>query len=129
MTLNLEYRAAWVAGALILLLSVWILRSFLVPLAWASIVALASWPAYRRFANLLPRRFASNLTPLLFTALVSLAVLGPIVFAFGAIVAQAQTWAQLLVVADKAGLAAPVWLGDVPLIGTWLLDQWHLILG
>jgi len=129
MTFKLEYRAGWVAAALILLLSFWILQSFLVPLAWASIVALASWPAYRRFANLLPRRLASNLTPLLFTALISLVVLGPIVFAFGAVVAKAQTWAQLLVVADKGGLETPVWLGDVPVIGTWLVDQWHAILG
>jgi len=129
MSLKIEYRTGWIAGALVLLLSFWILRSFVVPLAWASIVALASWPVYRRFANRLPKRFASTWTPLLFTALVSLSVLGPIVFAFGALVAQARTWVPQLVAAEKQGLAPPGWLEDVPAIGGWLVDQWDAILG
>ena len=129
MTLKLEGRAGWLAGALVLLLALWILRSFVVPLAWASIVALASWPVYRRFADRLPRRFASNLTPLLFTVVVALAVLGPVVFAFGALVAQGQAWAHQLIVADREGLALPDWLEEVPLFGTWLVEQWRTVLG
>src|SRR5215475_3392035 len=114
MTLKLEWR--WVAGALVLLDAFWILRSFVAPLAWASIVALASWPAYRRFADRMPRRFASSLTPLLFTVFIALAVLGPMLFAFGALAMQARTWAQQLAVADKQGLPPPAPLEDVPLI-------------
>jgi hypothetical protein len=38
-----------------------------------SSVAVASSPVYRRFADRLSRRFASNLTPLAFTALVAAA--------------------------------------------------------
>jgi predicted PurR-regulated permease PerM len=129
MNLKVEYRTGWIAGALVLLLSFWILRSFVVPLAWASIVALASWPVYRRFANRLAKRFASTWAPLLFTALVSLSVLGPIVFAFGALAAQARTWAPQLVAAEKQGLAPPGWLEDVPAIGGWLVDQWDATLG
>lgn len=129
MTLKLEGRAAWMAGAFILLLSLWILRSFVVPLAWASIVALASWPVYRRFADRLPRRFASNLTPLLFTVLVAVSVLGPVVFAFGALLAQGQAWAHQLVVADREGLALPAWVEEIPLLGTSLAEQWRAILG
>ena len=130
MPLKLESRVVGpIAGALVLLLSLWILQSFVVPLAWASIVALASWPVYRRLANRLPKRFTSTLTPLLFTALVSLSLLGPIAFAFGALVAQARTWAGQLVVAQKQGLAPPGWLEDVPAVGSWLADQWDAILG
>jgi len=129
MTLKLEWRAGWVAGALVLVSAFWILRSFIAPLAWASIVALVSWPAYRRFADRMPRRFASSLTPLLFTVFISLAVLGPMLFAFGALAMQARTWGQQLIVAEKQGLPPPARLEDVPLIGDWLMDQWHATLG
>jgi len=128
-TLKLQWRAGWIAGALVLLLCFWILRSFIAPLAWASIVALASWPVYRRFANLMPGRCASSLTPLLFTAVVSLSVLGPVVLAFGALVVQAQSWARQIAVVDTAGLAPPARLEDVPVLGSWLVDQWHATLG
>jgi predicted PurR-regulated permease PerM len=123
MTFKLTARAGWIVGAAILLLSLWILQSFVVPLAWASIVAVASWPVYRRFADRLPRRFASNLTPLLFTVLVTLSVLGPVLFAFGALVAQGQAWAHQLIVADREGLALPGWLEEIPLFGTWLAEH------
>lgn len=129
MTLKLEYRAGWLAGAIIVLLCLAILWSFVAPLAWASVIALASWPLYRRFAARFPRRFAASLTPLLFTVFVSLSVLGPMVFALGAVVAQAQTWAQELAVANREGLPPPARLEDVPVIGAWLMDQWHAILG
>lgn len=129
MTFKLTARAGWIVGAAILLLSLWILQSFVVPLAWASIVAVASWSVYRRFADRLPRRFASNLTPLLFTVLVTLSVLGPVLFAFGALVAQGQAWAHQLIVADREGLALPGWLEEIPLFGTWLAEQWRAILG
>jgi len=129
MTLKLRWRAGWIAAALILLSALWILRSFVVPLVWAAIVGLASWPAYRRFAGRLPRRLASTVTPLLFTVFISLAVLGPMVFALGAVVAQARTWVQQLIIADKQGLPLPGWLGDVPVIGAWLADEWPTTLG
>src|ERR1700675_251561 len=107
--LKLNFNPRWLWAALVVLLSGGILRSFFEPLVWASVIAVATWPIYRRFAQRLPSRMASTATPLLFTLVVSLFVLGPMVFAFGALVSEAQRWSDQIVVADKAGLAAPAW--------------------
>ena len=127
--LKLQFNTRWVWAALILLLSVWILRSFLEPLLWAAVIAIASWPLYQRFARSLPGWMASNVTPLLFTALLSVFVLGPIVFAFGALIAQAQRWVNQIALADQTGLAVPAWLEALPLVGTTLGERWKALLG
>ena len=67
----------WIAGALIAGLSIGILWSFLKVPLWAAIIAVATWPLYRRFARYMPSSMASNVTPLLFTVLIALVVLGP----------------------------------------------------
>jgi hypothetical protein len=52
-----------VAAVLVLGLTLWLLRSFVVPFIWATIIALSSWPLYRRFARFLPKRLQGHLTP------------------------------------------------------------------
>src|SRR5689334_11297758 len=71
MTSTFRVGPGWISTSLVLFLAAWILRSFLVPLAWAVIIALATWPFYRRFSAYFPQRFAFNGIPLLFTALVT----------------------------------------------------------
>ncbi len=127
--LKLNFNARWLWAALVVVLSAWILRSFFEPLVWASVIAVATWPIYRRFAQRLPERVASNVTPLLFTVLVSLFVLGPLVFAFGALVSEAHRWIDQIVIADKTGLATPAWLETLPLVGAKLAERWQAQLG
>jgi predicted PurR-regulated permease PerM len=127
--LKLNFNPRWLWAALVVLLSGWILRSFFEPLVWASVIAVATWPIYRRFAQRLPARVASNVTPLLFTVLVSLFVLGPMVFAFGALVSEAHRWIDQIVIADKTGLASPAWLETLPLVGAKLAERWQAQLG
>jgi predicted PurR-regulated permease PerM len=127
--LKLNFNPRWLWGALVVLLSGGILRSFFEPLVWASVIAVATWPIYRRFAQRLPGRVASNVTPLLFTVLVSLFVLGPMVFAFGALVSEAHRWIDQIVIADKTGLASPAWLETLPLVGAKLAERWQEQLG
>jgi predicted PurR-regulated permease PerM len=53
---TLARRYAWMAAAMALLFALWILRSFLVPMAWAFMIALATWPLYRSSWRDSPRR-------------------------------------------------------------------------
>ena len=129
LTLNLDFNARSVLAALLVLLSAWILHGFLLPLVWASVLAVATWPMYRRFASRMPARLVSTVTPLVFTTLVSAFVLAPIVFAFGAVAVHAHTLLGKLAQADKAGLAAPLWLDSVPLVGVRLAARWQAFLG
>jgi len=119
----------WLVTGLALAFALWLLRSFLVPMAWSFMLALATWPLYRRFAARLLPLFGSTVTALLFTALVSLFLLGPFVFALITIAEQAQTWVTQLSLAEREGVAPPAWLASVPLAGTWLVEQWNPILG
>ena len=121
--------AGWLWAVLVVLLSAAILRSFVEPLLWASVIAVATWPIYRRLAQRLRSSTASSAVALLFTTLVSLFVLGPMVFAFSALAAQANRWGEQIVLADKTGLAAPTWLETLPVVGVRLTDRWHAILG
>src|SRR5258707_7257083 len=95
----------WIVGALIAGLSIAILWGFLKVLLWATIIAVATWPIYRRFARHMPSSMASNVTPLLFTVLVALVVLGPPVFAFGTLAAHARTWVGTMLAASSEFVA------------------------
>ncbi|HUL41708.1 MAG TPA: AI-2E family transporter [Burkholderiales bacterium] len=119
----------WILTILVLLFSLWVLRSFLVPLTWAVIIAIATWPLYCRFAARMPHQFALNATPFLFTALVTLFILGPFGYAFLAIAGQVQAWAREIAVAGNYGPPPPHWLMAIPLAGDWLVDQWNAVLG
>jgi predicted PurR-regulated permease PerM len=114
----------WIAGALIAGLSIAILWVFLKVLLWAAIIAVATWPIYRRVACHMPSRMASNVTPLLFTVLVALVVLGPPVFAFGTVAAHARTWADTMLAASNE-FVAPDWLSTVPVVGPNLVEHFR----
>lgn len=79
-----------VAAAIALALTFWLIRSFVVPLIWAAIFAIANWPLYRRCARHLPDALKARVLPLSFSVLVTFLVLGPVVFAFGILAGQSQ---------------------------------------
>jgi predicted PurR-regulated permease PerM len=48
-----QFRARLAAAACLIALGLWILRSFLVPLAWAVILGIATWPLHARLRRAL----------------------------------------------------------------------------
>jgi len=109
----------------IIALAVWILHSFLQAVLVACVTAVASWPLYARFATGMPVRLRRTGTPLLFTALITVFVLAPMVFALGALLAEAHTLILEIGAADQRGIALPHWLQDVPLVGPWAMARWQ----
>src|SRR5215213_11578710 len=63
------------AGVLTLL-ALWVVRDYLAALAWAVLIAVAAWPAYRRFEAAMPGR--RTLAPALFTLFAGLVLLVPL---------------------------------------------------
>src|SRR4029450_6796436 len=110
----------WFYGTLIVVLSVWILHSFLQALLAACVTAIASWPLYKRFAARLPSRIGRSAKSLIFTLAMTVFVLTPLMFAFGALLIETRTLLLEIAAADKMGIAAPQWLESAPLIGPWL---------
>lgn len=114
-----------IAALLIFGLALWLIRSFVVPLIWATVLAIANWPLYRRCAHYVPNRLRTHVLPLLCSALITVLVLGPIMFAFGLLVEQGHAWATEIAAMDQRGLRAPPWLSGVPMVGGRLAEYWN----
>jgi predicted PurR-regulated permease PerM len=112
-------------ATLIVVLSVWILHSFLQPLLAACVTAIASWPLYTRFAAHLPSRIGRTAKSLVFTLAMTVFVLTPLMFAFGALLTETRALLLEIAAADKTGIAVPQGLENVPLIGPWAAARWH----
>lgn len=123
--MSLSLDAGWACGALIVVLTAWILHGFIESLLAACVTAIASWPLYRQFAARLPGRMARSATPVLFTSVMTAFVLAPLMFAFGALLTEAHALALEIATADRTGIAVPGWLENVPLAGPWLAARWE----
>ena len=124
--MNIKFTAGWFYGALIVGLSIWILHSFVESLLAASVTAIASWPLYGRFNSRVPPRVGRSATALLFTLLMVVFVLAPLVFALGALLTEAHELMLGLAAADERGIQVPQWMENLPLIGPWLAARWQL---
>ncbi len=123
--MNVKITGGQFYSALILALSAWILHSFLLPLLVACVTAIASWPLYRRFVARLPRRMPPSATSLIFTSVMTVFVLAPLMFAVGALLAEARALLLEIAAADKKGIAVPHWVENVPLVGPWMAARWQ----
>ena len=116
-------------AALVIVLSAWILHSFVQALLAACVTAIASWPLYRRFTARLPSAVGRSARAVMFTVVMTLFVLAPLIFAIGAMLVEAHALLLQIAAADQDGIAAPTWLQHLPLAGPWLADSWQLKLG
>jgi predicted PurR-regulated permease PerM len=124
-TMNMKLSPGSFYGGLIVVLSAWILHGFLQAMLAACVTVIASWPLYTRFAALLPRRIGRSSKSLIFTLAMTVFVLAPLMFAFGALLTEAQALILEIAAADKKGIAAPQWLENAPLVGPWLAARWQ----
>ena len=124
-TMKNKLAAGWAYGALIVLLALWTLHGFVEALLAACVTAVATWPLYGRFAGSMPARMRESGAPLAFTTLMALFVIAPMLFAFGALVAEGHALLLELAAADRKGIAVPGWLEHLPLAGPWLVERWQ----
>jgi predicted PurR-regulated permease PerM len=107
----------------ILLLAAWVARGFLLPLAWAAVLAVAEWPLQRRALARLPGR--EGLVALGLTLATALLVILPLSLAAVALAQESQTALGWLGQVQKTGLQEPGWLGSLPLIGARADQFWR----
>ena len=111
----------------ILILAAWVARGFLLPLAWAAVLAIAEWPLYRRAIARFPNRL--GLIAIGFTLATALLVILPISLAAVALAQESQAaigWVQQV---QRTGLAEPSWLGGLPLLGGRADQFWREHIG
>jgi predicted PurR-regulated permease PerM len=111
--------------ALITLASLWVARSFLLELAWAVTLAVALWPLYSRALARRRRKGTPILLPLGFTLATGLVVMMPITLIALEAAHDSEAALQWLNQAQSTGIAAPPWLGQVPIAGSRLAAWWQ----
>ena len=116
---------AWFYGGLIFILSAWILHSFLQAVLAACVTAIAGCASLHRFRRVCPRRVGRSSKSLIFTLAMTVFVLAPVMFAFGALLNEAHALLAEIAAADMKGIAVPQGLENVPLIGPWLSGRWQ----
>jgi predicted PurR-regulated permease PerM len=106
------------------LLGLWILHRFLLALAWATILAIALWPLYRRLVRELPRRERRVLAPLIVTLSVGLVLIVPLVYAAVEVAQESGSLIRYIAEMRHSGLPAPPWLSRLPGIGYPVASWW-----
>lgn len=130
MTTPAQVRARIWAGVSLLLLGIWILHGFLVPLAWAVVLGLTAWPLYDGINKKIFRHRANTVLPaLILTLMMTVILFGPVTYGLVRLGQEAQSLARLLQHAHQDGLPAPAWLENLPRFGRAASVSWNQWLG
>jgi predicted PurR-regulated permease PerM len=106
------------------LLGLWILHRFLPALAWATIIAIALWPLYRRAERAFPPRGHRILLPLCTTLLIGLVLIVPLAYAALEVAQESGNLVRYIGEVRHTGLPTPDWLSGLPGIGAPLAGWW-----
>ena len=111
----------------IIAFAAFITQRFVLPLLWAAILCIATWPLYGRALRATGGREIP--AALLVTLLSALVFVTPLVLGIASAARQAPALAALLANANTEGLAAPDWLHRIPFAGNAIYDWWVATLG
>jgi len=96
---------------------------FLLPLAWAGVIAIATWPVYERVERWLGERRA--LAASLLTVIVTLVVMIPLVLLTIKVVQEARFFTHYLIAANNTGIAVPEMITKLPWGSHFLTTWWQ----
>ncbi len=102
----------------------WLLHSLLVPIVWACLIAVATWPLHDRLRSRFGRR-AEPGSAILLTSAVVVFLLLPLGYLFYRGLREIPVLVHLWTSSREAGLPVPDWLASVPGIGAWAARQWQ----
>ncbi len=104
----------------------WVLSPFLMPILWASIISVATWPFILKLEAALGNR--RGLAVAMMTATILLIVFVPVLLALATIVSSAQgLTAEIQSLQSIALPGPPSWLQGVPFVGEKISTEWRTI--
>lgn len=112
---------------LILLAAFIVLQSFLLPIVWAAVICITTWPLHRKILGRLGNRH--DPAAMVTTLLVAVTLVGPMIALVVFVVEDAQTLINFLLRANREGVLPPIWLSGIPLGGKHLMPLWEEYLG
>lgn len=111
----------------LVLAALFVTQRFLLPLLWAAIVCIATWPLYRRMVSVTGGR--EVIAALLATVVAALVFVTPLALGVAQAVHQAPALAQFIASANTDGLAPPDWVARIPFAGAEIQEWWLATLG
>lgn len=116
-------RQIWLTVAVVLC-ALWVALPFLVPIAWAAILAMTEWPLFKRALRRFPNR--SGLIAAVFTAGTGLFVILPLSLLATSLAAESQIAIKWLQQTQQTGVPVPAWVAGLPLVGNHLVQWWQI---
>lgn len=111
----------------IVLVALFLTQRFILPLLWAAILCIATWPLYVRVRAALKGR--AILAAALVTIAMAIVFITPLTLGVTQAARQAPALAQVVANANTEGLAAPEWLHRIPFAGDAIYNWWLATLG
>lgn len=117
------YRRQVLLTLAVVALALWVSLSFLTPIAWAAVLAIAQWPLFRRALHRFPDRPAA--LAILFALATALLIILPLSIAAVSLAQESDAAIAWLNHAQQHGIPAPAWLPAVPLVGGRIAAYWQ----
>jgi predicted PurR-regulated permease PerM len=114
-----------VLALVLIAFAAWIAADFLSALAWAIVIAITTWPLYLSFAALIPAPLRRIAAPLLFTLLVGIILLIPLMLALQQLAQASDAFVRWVTELQKSGVPVPSWVAQLPFTGDLLVNWWQ----
>jgi predicted PurR-regulated permease PerM len=111
---------------LIALAGIYFFYGFIVPVLAALVIGFATWPLY---SDLLRRTGNNTIAATIAIILIVTFLVLPIVFAVTYTSGEVKEWFAWAVHANRFGAPTPQWLLALPVIGSWVDEQWTRYIG
>ena len=105
----------------LVVLAVWLLRRFLPALAWAAVLAIATWPV-REW--LIDKGMRTSNAAISLTLLVGMLIVGPLVVLAVQMAREAVVIVQGVRELRETGLGTPEWVPQLPFVGGYVASWW-----
>ena len=106
----------------IILFAAFVTQRFFLPLVWAAILCIATWPLFKRALRACGGRTIP--AALIATAASALLFLVPLAIGLTEVAHQAPALAAFIAEANTNGLAAPAWVARIPMAGPAIFEWW-----
>lgn len=107
----------------IVCLSLFIVHRFIAPMLWAAVIAIATFPLYKRFEKKFDQR--KNASAFLFTVILSFLIILPICWLVTVLVKESHLFATYLIQLNANGEPAPEWMNRLPWLKMEFLSFWN----
>lgn len=111
----------------IIIMAGFITEEFFLPLTWAGIIAIATWPLYDRLCSYLNGQ--EVLSAVILTVLFTLVIAVPLLWVSIILGKEITLFSKFIITAHKQGVPSPPWLSNIPWVHGSVQTFWENTLG